>query len=412
MQKKRRTKRSKKKVQLDNKSVIKLTLTICILCAAFLIVNILFSMPEKKLSPKTEPNKISVAAKEKETDKAKNTNTIEPKKTEVKKTSTQQKTQDTIKTEKKETAKNTEKPKDSNSNQTKKTEVKKAESKKNSSESKTPTKTETKNTKSEGTKTASEKKSSAENKTTQTTQNKPEQETQKPAYEKDIPSAVNGAKIAFVIDDAGLSVENLKHYTSLPFPITIAILPRLSHSRDCAVQINASGQEAILHQPMQSLNLKLDPGPGAIKPDMTTFEIAETVKENIALLEPYIKGMNNHEGSLITENEIKIGCILDVTIEKGIYFLDSRTTAATKAPQAALERDINIYERDVFIDDIISRDEMLKQILRGINIANKKGKAIMIGHVDKSVKILPDLLKELYPILKSKGYTLTFVSRL
>lgn len=221
----------------------------------------------------------------------------------------------------------------------------------------------------------------------------------------DIPQAVNGAQIVIVIDDAGLNVSNVKRYASLPFSVSIAVLPRLSHSKDCAYVVRSNGKELLLHQPMQAKNLNMNPGAGAILPEMSTMEIAQTVKENLEEIGPKVKGMNNHEGSLISENEIKIGAVLEVAMEKDIYFLDSRTTAQTKAPQAALERDMSIYERDVFIDDIVSREEMLKQIYRGLTIANKKGKVIMIGHVDKSVNILPDLLLEMYPYLVEKGYT-------
>ena len=47
--------------------------------------------------------------------------------------------------------------------------------------------------------------------------------------------------------------------------------------------------------------------------------------------------------------------------------------------------------------------------MKGVNIANKKGSAIMIGHVWSS-EVLPDILKEMYPLLKEKGYIFTTVS--
>ena len=225
----------------------------------------------------------------------------------------------------------------------------------------------------------------------------------------DIPPAVKGAVLVFVFDDAGLNPANVKRYTALPFPVTIAVLPKLSHSRECADITRTSGNEVILHQPMQAINLKVNPGPGAILPEMSTFEIASVLKENLSEIGT-VKGLNNHEGSLITQDVIKIGTVLDVADEVGIFFLDSRTTAETKAPQAALERGMQIYERDVFIDDVITRRVMLSEICRGINIANKKGAAIMIGHVDKSVGILPALLADLYPHLVKNGYRFSTVS--
>lgn len=227
-----------------------------------------------------------------------------------------------------------------------------------------------------------------------------------------IPPAKNNATLIFVIDDAGYNVANVKAYASLPFPITIAVLPKLAHSKDAAYVVRANKKELILHQPMQSTNLKLNPGPGAITPDMTSAEIAALVKENLDEIGPEVKGLNNHEGSLITEDLSRIGTILDVAKERKIYFLDSRTTVQTKAPQAASSRSMSIKERDVFIDDIVSREEMLAQIYRGLDIANKNGKVIMIGHVDKSVKILPDLLRDMYPYLIAKGYKFALPSQM
>ncbi len=229
-----------------------------------------------------------------------------------------------------------------------------------------------------------------------------------PAVEKskyNFPPAKNGATIVIVIDDAGRSAENTKKYTDLPFPITIAVLPKLPQTKQCADTVRKAGKELILHQPMQAMNLSLNPGEGAIKEDMTRAEITATIRENIAELGSGVKGMNNHEGSLITANEVKIGIVLDTCMDLGIYFLDSRTTAETKAPQAALERDFEIFEKaGPYIDNDIDYDKMLKRLRETLDYANKHGKAIVIGHVDKSVKILPKLLADTYPEMKAAGY--------
>lgn len=220
-----------------------------------------------------------------------------------------------------------------------------------------------------------------------------------------IPPAENGATIVIVIDDAGRSVENMKRYASLPFPLTIAVLPKLSQSRLCAETAKQLGKEVLLHQPMQAENRSLNPGLGAVKADMGSYEIARVLKENIAELSPFISGMNNHEGSLITSDIIKIGAVLEVCAETGLYFLDSRTSAATKARQAALERDMVIFEKaGPYLDNEISREKMLERMYETIGYANRHGRAIVIGHVDKSVDILPELLAELYPYMKAAGY--------
>lgn len=220
-----------------------------------------------------------------------------------------------------------------------------------------------------------------------------------------IPPAQNGATLVFVIDDAGMNAEYTKRYASLPFPLTIAVLPKLLHSKDCAYIVRSSGKELILHQPMQSLNHNLDPGPGKISVDMSFSQISSIINENLAEIGPGVKGLNNHEGSEVTEDVLRIGAVLDVCLENKIYFLDSRTTANTKAPQAALERDMTIFEKSgPYIDNIVSHEAMLKEIYKSLEAANKNGSAIVIAHVDKSAEILPKLLEQMYPYLLKAGY--------
>lgn len=228
-----------------------------------------------------------------------------------------------------------------------------------------------------------------------------------------IPQAQKGATLVIVIDDAGRSAANTKKYAELPFPISIAVLPSQPQTRECADVVVSYGQELLLHQPMQAVNLSINPGPGAITAGMAESEIAGIVNKNLDELGRGVSGLNNHEGSLITANLSQIGAVLDVCAQRGIYFLDSRTTSATKAPIAAADRGMRIYEKSgPYIDNVIDRNEMLKQIYASLDVANKKGKAIIIGHVDKSVGILPDLLKQMYPYLSEKGYRFSTPSRL
>lgn len=224
-----------------------------------------------------------------------------------------------------------------------------------------------------------------------------------------LPNAVNNAKLVFVFDDAGQNMNHLEKFMSLPFPITVAVLPKLTYSRAAADRIRKAGKEVILHQPMQALNLNVNPGPGAITPDMSHYEIEMLVKENISEVGS-ISGMNNHEGSMITEDENRISVVMQTLSDMGLYFLDSRTTSQTRVPQAAMSLGLSYYERNVFIDNTQNISDMVKEIEKGLNIANQKGLAIMIGHI-WSANTLPNLLMELYPVLVKKGYRFTTVSK-
>ena len=222
-----------------------------------------------------------------------------------------------------------------------------------------------------------------------------------------IPQAVNNATLVFVFDDGGQNLTQLQPFLQLPFPVCIAVMPQLPYSAESATRVRDAGKELMLHQPMQAQNLSVNPGPGAITPDMHTYEIEALLRENLAEIGP-VAGINNHEGSLITESIVKIGAVLDVCRTEGIYFLDSRTTAATAAPQAALERGMQIWERDVFLDNTSDREDIVNQILQGLKIANRDGYAIMIGHI-WSGTTLTQILLELYPQLIQHGYRFTTI---
>lgn len=231
-----------------------------------------------------------------------------------------------------------------------------------------------------------------------------DQDSDKTREDFGIPQAVGNPKIALVFDDGGYSLSDLQHFLDLPFPLAVAVLPQLNNSVAAAQKIRAAGKELLLHQPMQAINLKVDPGPGAVTPNMHTYEIAEVVKKNIAQIGP-VAGMNNHEGSLITESAPKIGAVLEVCKNIGIFFLDSRTTANSVVSQVAMEFGMTILERDIFLDNTPNREDILKEFLKGVKVANRDGYAIMIGHI-WSGSNLANLLEEVYPVLKSKGYTL------
>jgi polysaccharide deacetylase 2 family uncharacterized protein YibQ len=120
--------------------------------------------------------------------------------------------------------------------------------------------------------------------------------------------------------------------------------------------------------------------------------------------------MNNHQGSRITMDEGIMETILGICRERGIYFLDSRTTADTAAPRAARELGIRIGERDVFLDNLQDRDAMISSVEDGLKRAQAKGTAVMIGHTWSPE--LAAVLTDLYPELTARGYTLSTASRI
>jgi polysaccharide deacetylase 2 family uncharacterized protein YibQ len=238
---------------------------------------------------------------------------------------------------------------------------------------------------------------------------KEEKKTEPKKVNYGIEKAKNGAQLCFVFDDGGQNLEQLKQFLALPFPITVAVLPQITHSVEAAEMVRKSGNEVILHQPMQSVNANINPGPGALTPDMTDDQLISQLFVNINQIGP-VAGMNNHEGSGITADAEKMALVLQMASENGIYFLDSRTNVETQVPYVAHELGYSYYERNIFLDNEKTRENALSELKKGLALANKNGSVIMIGHI-WSADFLPALLQELYPELKNKGYTFSVVSK-
>lgn len=223
------------------------------------------------------------------------------------------------------------------------------------------------------------------------------------------PAAKNNAQLIFVFDDGGQNLSQLDAFLKLPVPITVAVLPRLEFSKQAAQKIRDSGNEAILHQPMQAINLNVNPGLGAITPQMTDEEIISVLFYNINEIGP-VSGMNNHEGSAITADAEKTAVILKVASDEGIYFLDSRTNSETKVPYVSKQLGYSYYERNIFLDNEKTKENALNELKRGLDLANKNGSVIMFGHI-WSADFLPDFILEVLPELQEKGYTFCTVSK-
>ena len=215
--------------------------------------------------------------------------------------------------------------------------------------------------------------------------------------------------IIFVFDDAGHNIKQLEPFLKLPFPCTIAVLPGLQYSGEAARRARAAGKEVLLHQPMQAINLSMDPGPGAIRKGMTPEQIKALVRKNLAEVGPVV-GLNNHEGSLMTADRAAMGAVLAVVREKGIYFLDSRTNATTVAPTIARETNMTIWERAVFLDNSQDRSSIIEAVNSGMKIAERKGAAIMIGHIWSND--LAEILTGMYPELVSQGFSLSTIAQI
>ncbi len=214
--------------------------------------------------------------------------------------------------------------------------------------------------------------------------------------------------ISIIIDDMGKTLEDGRRVLRLPGPVACAFLPRAAHTVSLATQANAAGKEVMLHLPMDSIDGRpLDAG--AVTLDMTHGDFAATVGADLAAV-PYVQGINNHMGSLLTRHPGHMLWLMQEMQRHGsMFFVDSRTTVATVARQVAHENGIPNTDRNVFLDHKLEASEIEYQFDRLLRLARKYGSAVAIGHPHPQTLAM---LENRLPSLRGQGIRLLPVAEL
>jgi polysaccharide deacetylase 2 family uncharacterized protein YibQ len=219
------------------------------------------------------------------------------------------------------------------------------------------------------------------------------------------PGPAPSARLALVIDDLGRDLAEVDRLLALGVPISYAVLPFETQSEAVALRLREAGAEVLVHLPMEPAGGG-DPGPGAVLERLSPRRIAKRTEAAVDAL-PGATGVNNHMGSRITADESAMGAILDVVARRGLFFLDSRTTAETRAFEWARERGIPATRRDVFLDDDPAEAAVAAQFAAWLEAARTQGAAVAIGHPREAT--LAVLEREL-PRARAAGFELVPVS--
>jgi len=93
--------------------------------------------------------------------------------------------------------------------------------------------------------------------------------------------------------------------------------------------------------------------------------------------------------------------------EKNLFFIDSRTTTATVAYDAAIRAGVPAASRKVFLDGTPTVEAVRRQLALAERNARKDGFAIAIGHPHPATL---QALQNFLPQLRARGLDLVFVS--
>jgi len=221
------------------------------------------------------------------------------------------------------------------------------------------------------------------------------------------PQAPGRPRLAIVIDDLGNDRAQADSLFRIAYPLTISVLPHEMNSGEIAEEAHRRGYQVMLHLPLASNAgdkdeaIELHPGMASAAVEKTFAAMLDTV--------PYAAGVNNHEGSLGTADQKLMDELMPLLHERNLFFIDSRTTAATVAETAAHAAGVAAARRNVFLDDEQSVAAIRKQFVLAIRDAREKGSALAIGHPHPETL---EVLNEMLPEAERQGVRLVFASDL
>ena len=213
--------------------------------------------------------------------------------------------------------------------------------------------------------------------------------------------------VVIVIDDMGISHKRTADISSLKAPLTVSFLTYGTKLNEQIENSRKSGQEIMIHIPMEAKTVA-DVAPDVLTTQMTKEEIKDKLKIMIKKFKD-VKGVNNHMGSKLTEDYERMKAVMEVLKEEGLFFLDSKTSAKSKAEDAAADSGISYAHRHVFLDNNNDKTYILGQLNKTEQLARKNGYAIAIGH-PKSQTF--EALKEWLPTINEKGLVVEPLSKI
>jgi polysaccharide deacetylase 2 family uncharacterized protein YibQ len=186
-------------------------------------------------------------------------------------------------------------------------------------------------------------------------------------------------RMALVIDDFGYSRnEYAGKFLEMDIPLTVSVIPELPFSKYIVGRAAEEGKQAILHLPMEAESLASEVPP--VLTSMSDGEITSLVEKYLRETDGVI-GVNNHLGSLATQDSRVMATVIRVLKPRKLFFLDSLTSNKSVAYTTAEALGVPAARNDLFIDaDTEDANIIEKRLDRLMDIAKTRGYAIGIGH--------------------------------
>lgn len=187
-------------------------------------------------------------------------------------------------------------------------------------------------------------------------------------------------RIGILIAGLGMSQSaTLTAVQQLPGAVTLGFNPYARKLQDWIDQARAAGHEVMLELPMEPVNYPDDdPGPHTLLTSLNAEANLERIEWLLSRFVGYV-GVTNYMGSKFTTSPDALRPVLNTLRERGLMFLDSRSSVHSVAGQIANEVGLVQASNNRFLDNKASRTAIDARLAELERIARATGSAIGIA---------------------------------
>ncbi|MDG1708089.1 MAG: divergent polysaccharide deacetylase family protein, partial [Emcibacteraceae bacterium] len=187
-------------------------------------------------------------------------------------------------------------------------------------------------------------------------------------------------RIAIMVTDIGLNSKSSNAaIDQLPGQIDLAFSPYGRNLQNWMDKARNKGHEGFLMLPTEPLNYpESDPGPHTLLVDLSTRENVNRLDWLLSRVGGYV-GIINHMGSKFTASEDAMNSIIEDLNGRGLMLVDARSTRFSLAARTARREGMPRAMNDRYIDNVLTPEEIQKQLAELEKTAKTFGAALGIA---------------------------------
>ncbi len=219
-------------------------------------------------------------------------------------------------------------------------------------------------------------------------------------YGRKVPSLGNMPRLAVIVSGLGLSADATKRAIDLPKEVSLSFTPYGPRLETDVVAARQAGHEVFLDLPMEPISYPADdPGPHTLLTSLNPSDNIARLDWLLGRFKAYV-GVISHMGSLFTASPDPLKPILHELKDRGLMFVDSRSTSKSVAATLARKMNLPHASNDRFIDHDPTGRAIDQSLAAAEGQARARGVALVVA---RPFPVTLERMAEWLPMLESRG---------